>query len=136
MSNLKSVLVTGGAAGIVAGISRRLAKDGYAVTIGDINVGEGGNLAKEIGADFVKLDVSSPENVEAAIGGIVSKHGHLDALVNNAGILGQYGPIGEQDIDEWKRVMSINLDGVFYGMKFALNQMVKQPNGGSIVNID
>jgi NAD(P)-dependent dehydrogenase (short-subunit alcohol dehydrogenase family) len=135
MTDKKSVLVTGGAAGIGAGICRRLAKDGYAVTIGDISVAEGEKLAKEIDADFVKLDVSSPENVKEAIAGIVLKHQRLDALVNNAGVLGQYGPIGEQDIDGWKRVMSINLDGVFYGMKFALNQMVKQPTGGSIVNI-
>ena len=87
MSNLKSVMVTGGAAGIGSGISRRLAKDGYAVTIGDINVAEGEKLAKEIGADFIKLDVSSPESVEAAIAGIVTKYGQLDALVNNAGVL-------------------------------------------------
>jgi NAD(P)-dependent dehydrogenase (short-subunit alcohol dehydrogenase family) len=135
MSNKKSVLVTGGAAGIGAGICRRLARDGYAVTIGDISVAEGKKLAEEIGADFVKLDVTSPEDVEAAIAGIVSKHGQLDALVNNAGVLSQFGPIGEQSIDEWKRVMSINLDGVFYGMKFALSQMIKQPSGGNIVNI-
>jgi len=135
MSYKKSVLVTGGAAGIGAGISRRLIRDGYAVTIGDISIAEGRELAAEIGADFVKLDVSSPEDVEAAIAGIVSKCGQLDALVNNAGVLGQFGPIGEQSIDEWKRVMSINLDGVFYGMKFALSQMIKQPTGGNIINI-
>ena len=135
MSYKKSVLVTGGAAGIGAGISRRLIRDGYAVTIGDISIAEGRELAAEIGADFVKLDVSSPEDVEAAIAGIVSKCGQLDALVNNAGVLGQFGPIGEQSIDEWKRVMSINLDGVFYGMKFALSQMIKQPTGCNIVNI-
>lgn len=135
MSYKKSVLVTGGAAGIGAGISRRLIRDGYAVTIGDISIAEGRELAAEIGADFVKLDVSSPEDVEAVIADIVSKCGQLDALVNNAGVLGQFGPIGEQSIDEWKRVMSINLDGVFYGMKFALSQMIKQPTGGNIVNI-
>jgi NAD(P)-dependent dehydrogenase (short-subunit alcohol dehydrogenase family) len=80
------VLVTGGAAGIGEGISRRLAKAGYAVTIGDITVEEGERLAHEIGGDFVKLDVSDHEQIEEAIAGIVKKHGSLDALVNNAAV--------------------------------------------------
>lgn len=131
----KTVLITGGSSGIGEGISRKLAKDNYQVIIGDIDNQKGEELAKELEGDFFYLDVSNSDNVKEAVQFVIDKYGKLDALVNNAGVLAEFGPIGEQNIDNWKRVMSINLDGVFYGMKYALNQMVKQETGGNIVNI-
>ena len=130
-----TVLVTGGADGIGEGICRRLAADGYKVTVGDINETKGTQLAEEIGGDFIQLDVTSAQNMQAAVETIVGKYGQLNAMVNNAGVLGMECPLGDLEIDEWKRVMSVNLDGVFYGLKYALKQMSEQSGGGNIVNI-
>ena len=81
------MLVTGGSQGLGEAICRRLAADGYCVTVADTNSTAGEQLAKEIGGKFVELDVSVPEQVESAIQGVVREHGALNALVNNAGIV-------------------------------------------------
>ena len=137
----KSVLVTGGSQGLGEGIVRRLAADGYAVTIADIDQARGEAVAQDIGQDatatcsFLQVDVTVPEQVEAAVRQVVQAHGTLDALVNNAGAVGPQASYADYDIQEWKRVIDINLNGTFYGLKFGLAQMVQQPTGGNIVNL-
>jgi meso-butanediol dehydrogenase/(S,S)-butanediol dehydrogenase/diacetyl reductase len=134
----KSALVTGGSVGIGAAIARRLADDGYSVFIADVYQKDGEALAKEIGGSFLQVDVSDSKQVEAAVSEVVAQHsgGRLDALVNNAGVVSpNLVPIGEIEEDEWKRILDVNLNGTFYGMKFGLAQMAKQPEGGNIVNM-
>mmetsp|Transcript_14594 Transcript_14594/g.25714 ORF Transcript_14594/g.25714 Transcript_14594/m.25714 type:complete len:276 (+) Transcript_14594:70-897(+) len=134
-SSGKSVLVTGGASGIGEAICRHLSKDGYAVFIADINSVAGEGLAKELaGSTFLEVDVTVPEQVEGAVLRIAKEHGALDGLVNNAGVVGPQAPFGDYDLDEWKRVLDVNLNGTFYGLKYGLTQMAKQGNG-SIVNM-
>ncbi|CAK9253495.1 unnamed protein product [Sphagnum jensenii] len=79
-------------------------------------------------------DVSKPEEVEKAIQLTVKKFGALHLAVNNAAISGHFGLLHETTIENWKKVMGINLDGIFYGMKYQIQAMLKN-SGGSIVNI-
>lgn len=133
--NKLTVLVTGGAEGIGASISERLSKDGYTVIIGARHQQAGEEKANKIGGEYLYLDVTDPANVESVIQHIVKKYGKLDALVNNAGILAPGPALADQTIEDWKRVLDVNLNGVFYGMKYALAQMAQQESGGNIVNI-
>jgi len=129
-----SVLVTGGAAGIGEAISRRLAKVGYKVAVCDITM-EGKLVAEDIGGTFIQADVTKPAEVEEAVAHVVKTYGKLDAMVNNAGVVGAQVSAGEYAVEEWKRVMDVNLNGAFYVLKFSLAQMAKQPTGGNIVNM-
>mmetsp|Transcript_23257 Transcript_23257/g.54921 ORF Transcript_23257/g.54921 Transcript_23257/m.54921 type:complete len:274 (+) Transcript_23257:37-858(+) len=129
----KSALVTGGVQGLGEAIARRLAADGYKVVIADVQDGQ--PLAEEIKGKFVKADVTDPKQVEAAVKHVVEAYGSLDALVNNAGVVGSQVLLADYDVEEWRRVIDINLNGVFYGLKYGLKQMVQQETGGSIVNM-
>ena len=132
----RNALVTGGAQGLGEAICRRLSRDGdWHVTVLDVNEKNGLQLAKEINGTFRKVDVTDPAQVEDAIGQTVHDRGSLDAVVANAGVVGQQLPLGDYDLDEWKRVLDVNLNGVFYTLKYALAQMAKQETGGSIISL-
>jgi len=138
MPERRSVLVTGGASGIGLAISRRLAKDGYHVTIAGRNADVGNQVAKEINGLFVQTDVTQPEQVARAVKAAAdANNGVLHALVNNAGIVGPQQKYGEYDIEKWKQIIDVNLNGVFYGLKYGLAQMASQEEGGgyAIVNM-
>jgi len=92
-------------------------------------------LAKELDTIFIKCDISKPEEVEALIAQVVAEFGSLDVMVNNAGTRSPNHPIGEMPVEEWTRVMDINTNGTFYGIKYACAQMSKQETGGAICNI-
>lgn len=110
--------------------------DGYAVTIADVSTGPGESVANEIGGTFIQVDVTKSDQVKDAIARVVSQHGSLDALVNNAGVVSPVqSPIGDVDEEEWKRILDVNLNGTFYGMKYGLAQMAQQESGGNIVNM-
>lgn len=130
----RSALVTGGANGLGRAISKKLSHDGYNVAICDI-AAEGEQLSKDIGGMYIRTDVTQPKQLEEAVAQVVQAYGRLDAVVNNAGVVGEQLPLGEYDLEEWKRVTDINLNGAFFVLRFSLAQMVKQPTGGSIVNI-
>jgi NAD(P)-dependent dehydrogenase (short-subunit alcohol dehydrogenase family) len=83
---------------------------------------------------FVRSDASSPEDNEGLVRTAVETYGRLDGAVNNAGIGGPSAPTGEYPLDGWRLVMSINLDGVFYGARYQIPAMLES-GGGSIVNI-
>nr|WP_152204692.1 SDR family oxidoreductase [Georgenia thermotolerans] len=85
---------------------------------------------------FVHHDVSDEAQWEQVYASAVSRHGRVDVVVNNAG-LGFGGPPEEQTLDEWRRLMAVNLDGVFLGTKHAIRTMKEHPprTGGSIVNL-
>lgn len=139
----KVALLSGAARGIGAQTARRMAEAGAKVVIGDILEDKGQELAKEItdaGGDarFVRLDVTREDDWDGAVQAVVQAHGKLDILVNNAGLfLGR--EIEEVSLDDWHRLVSVNLTGVFLGTKHcapALRESAKNtPHGSAIVNL-
>src|SRR5439155_2316347 len=91
--------------------------------------------AARIGRAFaLRLDVTDPESAHHAVGAVLEREGRLDVLVNNAGIAGMSAPVADYPVDEWRRILSIDLDGVFYCCKAALPHMLGR-GSGRIVNI-
>ena len=134
----KVVLITGAAVGIGAEIAKRFAAEGAQVVIGDVNVVEAQTTSESIrrsggSARSVPLDVTKEESWEEALDGIRTAEGRLDVLVNNAGITKRIS-ITEMPLEDFERIMAVNVRGVFLGIKHALPFM-KQHGGGSIVNI-
>ncbi|MGE3690819.1 MAG: SDR family NAD(P)-dependent oxidoreductase [Novosphingobium sp.] len=125
----KVALVTGGAQGIGEAIARKLAEHGAMVWIGDIQEAKGAALAREISQHFIRLDVTDPVSWEEA----VARAGGIDILVNNAGD-GCGGPIETTPLADHQRVIDLNLNGVWLGVRACVPAMVKR-GGGSIVNI-
>lgn len=132
----KVAIVTGGASGIGQAVVELFVKEGAKVVIADLNVELGKKLADKLGTNtyFIKSNAASPTDNEELVQETIKKFGKLDIAVNNAGIGGANAPTGEYDIEEWKKVTSINLDGVFYGMRYQIPAMLKN-GGGSIINI-
>ncbi|WP_353947089.1 glucose 1-dehydrogenase [Streptomyces sp. HUAS MG91] len=131
----KTVLVSGGARGIGAEIARRAVAAGGSVVIGDVLDDEGRALAAELGerARFVSLDVTSEEAWQAAVAYAVQEFGAVHGLVNNAGVSTGM-PLDQESVEHFRKVVDINLVGVFAGMRTAIPAM-KEAGGGSIVNI-
>ncbi|MEY2989286.1 MAG: hypothetical protein RLZZ163_202 [Actinomycetota bacterium] len=127
------IVVSGGSRGIGAQISRTLAAEGARVVIGDVLDTDGSALAEQIGGLFVHLDVTDPDDWSALIDRATSTFGTITGLVNNAGVVG-FTPVGATTLEEWNRIISINLTGVFLGME-AVVPALKDAGGGVIVNI-
>ena len=128
----KAAIVTGGAQGIGFEGAKLFAAEGARVVIADINAEKGEAAAGEIGATFVRCDVSKAADVEA----VVKAAGTVDVLYNNAGIFwtGHDGRITDIDEADWDRVIAINLKSVYLFSKFAIQTMVASGRGGSIIN--
>lgn len=129
------VLVTGAASGIGWATAKALTAEGATVILADL-AEEGRDRATQLGgpaAHFLHLDVADPDSWHQTIREIEFAHGRLDGLVNNAGI-GGAGGLAETSPEAWRRVLSVNLDGVFYGMRAAL-PLLRVPETASIVNI-
>src|SRR3954447_2231795 len=132
-------LVTGAAMGIGRGIAERLAEDGLDVAVNDIE--ENGNELEEV-AESVRgagrralaaiADVSDPGQVEGMVGCVADELGSLDVMVANAGIA-QVNPLLEVTLEDFDRLMSINLRGVFLCYQEAAKQMIRQGGGGKII---
>jgi 3alpha(or 20beta)-hydroxysteroid dehydrogenase len=131
----KVALITGAASGMGASHARGFAAEGAKVVLADVLDDEGAEVAAELGdaGRFVHLDVSDNEGWAAAVQIAVEQYGGLDVLVNNAGIAG-YAPFEEHSLDTWNRVIEVNLTGVFYGIKAAIEPL-KRRGGGSIINV-
>jgi 3(or 17)beta-hydroxysteroid dehydrogenase len=132
----KVVLVTGASGGIGAATVRTLHREGAHVVAADVTAAAGEKLATELGCTFCKLDVTREEDWKRAVADIVAQHGSLDVLVNAAGIEGDmvHGSPESTSLAEWRRVISVNLDGTFLGCREALPVM-KRKGAGSIINI-
>lgn len=125
----KIAIVTGGSSGIGKGCAQGFAKEGATVVVADINETDGKQVADEIGGMFIKTDVSVAEEVEALVKTTVETYSKLDIIFNNAGVDGIQAPFADTTLENWHNVMKINMDGVFYGMKYALMQMREQGSG-------
>jgi NAD(P)-dependent dehydrogenase (short-subunit alcohol dehydrogenase family) len=129
----KIAIVTGSASGIGKGCAELFAEEGATVVVTDIQDEAGQQLADAIGGAYLHVDVTDPKSVEAMVKSTVERFGRVDILMNNAGIDGQQGITGDSSLENWEEVTKINLDGVYYGMKYVLPVMVEQ-NGGVILN--
>jgi 2-hydroxycyclohexanecarboxyl-CoA dehydrogenase len=125
----RRALVTGGASGIGAAIARRLAAEGAAVVIGDVNEEGARDVAAEIDADAALLDVTNPDSAAA----IVDAHGPFSILVNNAGT-DDFAFFTDMTPERWRRIVAINLEGVF-ACTHAVLPAMQQAGYGRIVNI-
>lgn len=134
----QTALITGAATGIGFATSRRFIEEGAEVVMTDINPENGEKAAKELGpsATFLPQDVRSQEDWERVFTHITEKFKKLDILVNNAGILATTNrqTIEDTDLDQWRAVQAVNVEGVFLGCQAAVRHM-KETGGGSIVNL-
>lgn len=142
----KTAIVTGGASGIGRAIALRFAREGARVVIADITtkVREGGVPTHDLLAaegfpvEFLTTDVSDEAQSEAVVRHVAARHGRLDILVNDAAI-GFGKKLTDTSLDEWNRVISVNLTGAFLMSRAAVRQMLTQPvineARGRIVNI-
>jgi len=132
---VKIALVTGAGSGIGEACARVMAAHGATVIVSDVRAEAGEAVARAIGgpASFLPLDVTIPEQWDAVIDEIVSRHGGLDILVNNAGA-GTGGGIERETIEGHRRVLDINVTGLWVGIRAALKAMDVR-GGGSVINI-
>jgi len=135
----KTVMITGAASGIGKAAAELFARLGANVVISDIQEEEGKSTTERIiaaggKASFFKTDVAKPEEMEALVNFAVKTYGKLDVAVNNAGIGGELNPVADMSIEGWQKVISINLNSLFYGMKYQIQAMLKN-GSGSVVNI-
>ena len=134
----RAALVTGAASGIGKAIAVRLAAEGAAVLVTDINDEPAKAVVKSINdaggkASFARLDVASESDWGAAVARVVDEFGGLDILVNNAG-MGDLATIEETSLEDWQRTVGIDQTGVFLGMKAAAAALADSDHG-SVINI-
>ena len=135
----KVAVITGSGQGIGKALAERLAKDGFAIVLSDINEDTLKETEKELKDKDYEVttftgNVASQKDQEALVRHAVDTFGSLDVFVNNAGIEGQVGPITETESDMLDKTLDINLKGVVYGIQAAANEMKKQESGGKIIN--
>ncbi|MGH7933403.1 MAG: glucose 1-dehydrogenase [Candidatus Binataceae bacterium] len=135
----KVALITGAGSGIGRATAKIFAREGAKLVLADV-VEEGGNetlkMLQDGGASaiFAHCDVAKATEVDALVAKAVAAYGRLDCAFNNAGIDGKGGRIHECTEENWNRVLSINLTGVWLCLKAEIAQMLKQGGGGAIVN--
>lgn len=135
----KVTAITGGARGIGAQTARTLAAAGSAVAVLDLLTESGEQLVAEINeaggkAAFWRMDVTQETEVARVFGEIATRFGRLDALVNNAGIEGANLPTHEMTLQQWQKVIDVNVTGVFLCTKYAIPHLLAA-GGGSVVNL-
>ncbi|OQP86570.1 short-chain dehydrogenase [Rhizobium rhizosphaerae] len=133
----KIVLVTGGAGAIGSAAARRFLAEGAQVAIADLDGDKAAMLAKELGAEAAgfAVDVSEPAEVEAMVGAVVDRFGRIDVLFNNAGISGTVAPVHMLPLEDWNRIVGINLNGIFHVLRATLACMIAGKVQGAVVNM-
>jgi NAD(P)-dependent dehydrogenase (short-subunit alcohol dehydrogenase family) len=135
----KAALVTGGGSGLGRASALALARAGAMVTVVDVDEDGGKETAAlvidEAGgdADFVRADVTQPDDVAAMVDKTVARWGRLDCALNNAGTTGASAPTADYALDDWNRTLAVNLDSVFLCLKHEIPAMLER--GGAIVNM-
>lgn len=135
----KTAIVTGAGSGIGAEIARSLAVAGATIIVSDISATDAQAVTSDIVSSGLKAmsfaaDVSAPDECSALVDFAAAKTGALHLAVNNAGIGGPSEPVGTYPVDGWRKVIDVNLNGVFFGMRFQIPAMLAA-GGGAIVNI-
>jgi len=135
----KVALITGGASGLGKATGQLMAKEGATVVLSDLQEVEGTAVSKQINENgghcfFIKQDTTSEEGWQDICDSILENHGHLDILLNGAGVGSSAVEIEDMDFSTWRSCLSVNLDGVFLGCKYGIRAM-RKGNGGSIINI-
>ncbi|MCL6506167.1 MAG: 3-oxoacyl-ACP reductase FabG [Bryobacteraceae bacterium] len=135
----QTALVTGAATGIGEAIAWRLARAGATVAVADIDSSGASAVAAAITdgglrAFPVEMDIADSGSVARAVAAVLARTGRIDILVNNAGIAGKAAPLWEQTPEDWRTVMAVNLDGVFYCCRAVITHM-RERRYGRIVNI-
>jgi NAD(P)-dependent dehydrogenase (short-subunit alcohol dehydrogenase family) len=136
--NQKVALVTGGGSGIGRATCVAFARAGAAVMVSDVDARHGLETVRLIEAAgdrarFVRADVSVASEVEAMVAATLAAYGRLDCAFNNAGIIGAHATVGDYAVEDWERVIAINLVGAWLCMKHELKPMLAQ-GSGAIVN--
>ncbi len=125
----KIVIVTGGASGLGEACVEKFAGEGGKVVIADIQDEAGQALAKRVGGLYVHTDVTKPDDLGALIEQCNTTYGRIDVMMNNAGIDGDQAVTPNSTLENWNRVMDINMNGVYYGMRAVLPTMIEQRSG-------
>jgi 2-dehydro-3-deoxy-L-rhamnonate dehydrogenase (NAD+) len=134
-SDARVALVTGAARGIGLAIAHRLSSDGLTVYIADVDADLAGSAAAGLGrAQAIQMDVTDPLSVAAGVDRVVGLTGRLDVLVNNAGVAGLAAPVSSYPLEEWRRIMAVNLDGVFICTRAVIPHMTRA-GSGRIINV-
>lgn len=130
----RSAVVAGGGSGLGRATCERLASEGATVWVLDKDGDAAAAVADRLQrATALEVDVTDPDQVDAAVDEVVSRHGGIDVMVNSAGIaLG--ATIWETATDDWRRVIDVNLGGVFFGVRAALRHMIPA-RSGAVINI-
>ncbi|HEX6394234.1 MAG TPA: glucose 1-dehydrogenase [Acidimicrobiales bacterium] len=129
----KVAIITGGARGQGAAEGRLFVAEGATVYLTDVLADEGAKTAADVGAIFFEHDVASRDAWVTVVQQVLSDQGHIDVLVNNAGIL-EWKNLADTSLDTWDRIVAVNQTGVFLGMQAVAPQMIKQKSG-SIINL-
>lgn len=135
----KTALVTGASSGIGKAVALLYAQHGANVLVSDLDAEKGQVVVEQIrGMDvqsqFILADVGDPADCERLVNEAVNRYGKLDIACNNAGIGGEQNKVGDYSLESWQNVIDVNLNGVFYCMKYQLLQMAKQGHG-AIINM-
>lgn len=136
----KVAIITGAGMGMGAATARLFAEAGARVVVADVNEGAGQHVVKEIAgaggeAFFQRANVAVAADVDALVAAAVSRYGRLDVAINNAAVTPDTKPLAEMDEADFDRVIAVDLKGVALCLKYELAQMIRQGQGGSIVNI-
>lgn len=135
----KVAIVTGAGSGIGAAIARQLAHGGAKVVVADLDLNHATSVAADITAAqgtaiATQVDVGDAIEVEALVEFTKRTYGGLQLAVNNAGIGGPSAPTGEYPLEGWKKVIDVNLNGVFFGLRYEIPAILAS-GGGAIVNM-
>ncbi len=132
----QTAIVTGAATGIGEAIARRLAGAGATVVVADLDLEGGKQVAASLpnNSFAVSVDITNADSVAKAAEEVLARTGRIDILVNNAGIGGEAAPLWEQTLEDWNRILTLNMTGIFNFCKAAITPM-RSRQYGRIVNI-
>ncbi len=130
----KVTIVTGGATGIGAGICEAFVGEGAKVVIASRDRQRGKAAAARLGCEFEATDITVQDDIDRLVEGVISRHGGIDVLVNNAGVTSSHNPFLDVTREQFAEVMSVNLEGAFFVAQAVARAMVAR-GGGSIINI-